>query len=131
MFKDLSKFLLAVMFIAFATPLLSATKSPAAEMHPAALAVAHPPIRQQVSNKTTAEAVSNASSGGSFNLDPNVIAGGGGSSTGGTFGLDGTIGQAATGGALTGGSFAINSGFWPPAGNVVVVKKRSGQITSQ
>ncbi|MDQ3132915.1 MAG: carboxypeptidase regulatory-like domain-containing protein [Acidobacteriota bacterium] len=63
-----------------------------------------------------------AQTGGNFTITESVIAGGGGqTSTGGTFSLDGTIGQPAAGGALEGSPFAVTSGFWnfaaaaPPA----------------
>jgi hypothetical protein len=65
-------------------------------------------------------------------IDPFVIAGGGGSSSGSTFALTGTIGQAAAGSVMSGGTFSISSGFW----NVLetgtpVVNRRRGQLTSQ
>ena len=66
-------------------------------------------------------------------INPYVIAGGGGTSAAGTFSLDGTIGQAAAGGNLSGGNFTVSSGFWnavvTPSGSTP--KKRPGQITSQ
>ncbi|MBL8124852.1 MAG: VCBS repeat-containing protein, partial [Blastocatellia bacterium] len=51
-------------------------------------------------------------SGGSFTITKSVIAGGGGSGSGGSFTLNGTIGQAAAGTTSTGGSFSLESGFW-------------------
>ncbi len=45
-----------------------------------------------------------------------TIDGGGGSSSGGTFSLMGTIGQPDAGATMTGGSFSLNGGFWG-AGN--------------
>jgi hypothetical protein len=55
-----------------------------------------------------------AQSGGSFVLDPGVVAGGGAiSSSGGTYTLGSTVGQ--TGAGITsGGGFTIYSGFWNP-----------------
>ena len=53
--------------------------------------------------------------GGTFSLDQSVIAGGGGSSSGGTFSLTGTVGQDAAGTTSTGGSFALTDGFWQAA----------------
>ena len=41
-----------------------------------------------------------------------VIAGGGQQTTGGTFSLDGTIGQAIAGNASSGSQFALSPGFW-------------------
>ena len=45
-------------------------------------------------------------------LTRTVQAGGGGRSTGGSFTLEGTIGQV-TASSMAGGSFSIASGFWP------------------
>ncbi len=47
----------------------------------------------------------------SFNLDWSTIDGGGGASSGGSFSLNGTIGQPDAG-AMSGGGFAISGGFW-------------------
>ncbi len=47
-----------------------------------------------------------------------TIDGGGGTSTGGTFALSGTIGQPDAGGPMTGGTFSLTGGFWP--GNVPI-----------
>ncbi len=41
-----------------------------------------------------------------------TIDGGGGTSTGGTFTLSGTIGQPDAGGPMTGGTFSLTGGFW-------------------
>ena len=45
-------------------------------------------------------------------IDPPTIAGGGGTSTGGSFRLDGTLGEVSASSTLTGGTFTINGGFW-------------------
>src|SRR5438034_551203 len=47
-----------------------------------------------------------------FDLSRNVIAGGGGSSSNGSFKVDGTIGQAAAGTTSSGGQFTATGGFW-------------------
>lgn len=47
----------------------------------------------------------------------NVIAGGGGRSQSGTYGLDDTIGQGMVG-AASSGSYRLHSGFWPGLGEV-------------
>lgn len=52
---------------------------------------------------------------GGYDLSWNTIDGGGGKSTGGTFELEGTIGQPDAGGELTGGTFSLTGGFWPGA----------------
>lgn len=53
-----------------------------------------------------------AQSGGTFLIEKNVIAGGGGQSTGGTFSVNGTIGQPLAGTTSGGGTFIVESGFW-------------------
>jgi hypothetical protein len=51
-------------------------------------------------------------SGQSYSIDWYKIAGGGGTSTGGTYQVTGTIGQPDASGALTGGQFSVTGGFW-------------------
>jgi Cohesin domain/Dockerin type I domain len=51
-------------------------------------------------------------SGGTFLIEKSVIANGGGSASGGTFALDGTIAESLAGAASSGGVFTLNSGFW-------------------
>lgn len=51
-------------------------------------------------------------SGQSFTVDWYKIAGGGGTSTGGTYQVSGTIGQPDASGAMTGGSYSLTGGFW-------------------
>ena len=55
-----------------------------------------------------------AMSGGEpdYDLSWSTIDGGGGTSTGGTFSLSGTIGQPDAGAAMTGGTFTVVGGFW-------------------
>ena len=52
-----------------------------------------------------------AQSGGGYRITASVIAGGGGTSTGGMFAVTGTLGQPVAGGA-SGGTFSVQSGFW-------------------
>lgn len=66
-------------------------------------------------------------SGGNYTITQSVIAGGGGqNSTGGTFSLDGTIGQAVAGGGVQQYPYRLQSGFWtasllnPTAASVTV-----------
>lgn len=47
-----------------------------------------------------------------FSIDSDAIGYGGGVSSGGAFALTGTIGQVDAGAKMTGGQFAIESGFW-------------------
>ncbi len=49
-------------------------------------------------------------------IDRHVIAAGGGTSTGATFTLSGTIGQWEAGQTLVGGSLTLTGGFWAGAG---------------
>ena len=53
-----------------------------------------------------------AQSGGSFDLSRNVIAGGGGTSGGGSLQVSGTAGQPAAGTQMSGGTFTQVGGFW-------------------
>ena len=53
-----------------------------------------------------------AQTGGGFDLSHNVIAGGGERSTGGSFTLEGTIGQANAGNVSTDATLSLRSGFW-------------------
>jgi hypothetical protein len=48
---------------------------------------------------------------GAYNISAWVVAGGGGGSTGGAYGLDGTIGQSAAG-PISGGTYTLESGYW-------------------
>jgi len=49
-----------------------------------------------------------------FVVDWHTIDGGGGTSTGGAFALEGTIGQFDAGVTMTGGSFEVHGGYWGP-----------------
>jgi hypothetical protein len=51
-------------------------------------------------------------SGQSYSINWYKIAGGGGTSTGGTYQVSGTIGQHDAGGPMTGGNFSLTGGFW-------------------
>lgn len=48
----------------------------------------------------------------SYSIDWYKIAGGGGTSTGGTYSVSGTIGQHDAGVTMTGGSYSLTGGFW-------------------
>jgi len=47
-----------------------------------------------------------------YTVDWFKVAGGGGTSTGGTYQISGTIGQHDASGSLTGGNYALTGGFW-------------------
>ena len=65
-----------------------------------------------------------AQSGGQFQIEKSVIAGGGGQTTGGQFILDATIAESVAGTKSTGGTFELGGGFWgggaTPVANVTV-----------
>ena len=48
----------------------------------------------------------------SYTIDWFKISGGGGTSTGGTYQVTGTIGQPDASGAMTGGNYSLTGGFW-------------------
>jgi hypothetical protein len=64
-----------------------------------------------------------------YTVDWYKIAGGGGTSTGGTYQVSGTIGQPDAGGAMSGGNYSVTGGFWsiisvvqmPGVPNLVIV----------
>ena len=70
-------------------------------------------------------AIVSAQSGGTFVIEKSVI-GGGGQTTGGTFILDGTIGQPFGGATSTGGAFSLGSGFW--GGGLASAVSVSGRV---
>jgi len=55
-----------------------------------------------------------------YTIDWHTVDGGGHSSVGGSFELDGAIGQSDAG-AMTGGNFELAGGFWPIAADIPVV----------
>ena len=59
--------------------------------------------------------VADGLAGGPYDLSWNTINGGGGTSAGGGYALDGTIGQHDAGGPLAGGGYELTGGFWPGA----------------
>jgi len=71
-----------------------------------------------------------AQSGGPFQIEKSVIAGGGGRSSGGTLTLEGTIGQSVAGTTSSGGTFQVAGGFWggsaPPVSSATI----SGTVTT-
>ena len=73
-----------------------------------------------------------------YSIDWYKIAGGGGTSTGGTYSLSGTIGQPDASGAMTGGSYSLTGGFWsiiavvqsPGLPNLIVTRSGNSVIVS-
>jgi len=47
-----------------------------------------------------------------YSIDWYKVAGGGGTSTGATYQVTGTIGQPEAGGAMSGGNYSVTGGFW-------------------
>ncbi|MGA9451159.1 MAG: hypothetical protein WBW41_07420 [Verrucomicrobiia bacterium] len=47
-----------------------------------------------------------------YSIDWYKVSGGGGTSTGGTYSVSGTIGQHDAGGPMTGGNYSLTGGFW-------------------
>jgi hypothetical protein len=60
-----------------------------------------------------------------YSVDWSKISGGGGTSTGGTYQVSGTIGQADAGGAMSGGNYSVTGGFW----SLIQVVQTSGAPT--
>jgi hypothetical protein len=58
----------------------------------------------------------------SYSIDWYKIGGGGGTSTGATYQVTGTIGQPDASGAMTGGSYSLTGGFW----SLIVVVQTAG-----
>jgi hypothetical protein len=57
-----------------------------------------------------------AQTGGDYDLSWSTVDGGGGSSSGGEYVLDGTIGQPDAG-AMTGAGYSLQGGFWRSGGS--------------
>jgi hypothetical protein len=57
-------------------------------------------------------AISMAVHAQSYSIDWYKVAGGGGTSTGGTYSVSGTIGQPDASGAMSGGNYSVTGGFW-------------------
>lgn len=70
-----------------------------------------------------------AQSGGSYEIKPSVIAGGGARLSGGTFTTDGTIGQSVLG-ASSGGTFSLDAGFWNGALGCLSLSRTSQSFTA-
>jgi hypothetical protein len=72
-----------------------------------------------------------------YSIDWFKIAGGGGTSTGGTYTVSGTIGQHDAGGPMTGGSYSLTGGFWalisvmqtPGLPNLIITFVGSNSVT--
>lgn len=64
---------------------------------------------------------------GAYTISSWVVAGGGGGSTGGAYGLDGTIGQSAAG-LASGGTYSLESGYWAYEAFSVIQVPFSGRI---
>ena len=125
MSSRLSSPLIVLVFV-LAVPLSSWSERPTTQPAPQA----QTNVSAETPEKARAASLETAAVGP---IDAYVIAGGGGSSSGSSFALQGTIGQAAAGGPLTGASFNVSSGFWNAVDGGVATppKRRRGQLTSQ
>ncbi len=56
--------------------------------------------------------LTNISQGQSYSINWYKVSGGGGTSTGGVYQVNGTIGQHDAGGPMTGGAYSVTGGFW-------------------
>ena len=56
--------------------------------------------------------ITTAAQAQSYSIDWSTIDGGGGTSTGGTYSVSGTIGQPDASGAMSGGNYSVTGGFW-------------------
>ena len=72
----------------------------------------------------------------SYSIDWSTIDGGGGTSTGGTYSVSGTIGQPDASGAMSGGNYSVTGGFWAliqvvqtPGAPTLYISK-SGNVTT-
>jgi hypothetical protein len=65
-----------------------------------------------------------AQSGGPYLINPSVVAGGGGASSSPTLHLTGTLGQGLLG-SSSGGTFALDAGFWNPAAGCLSLSRTS------
>src|SRR6266550_232072 len=66
--------------------------------------------------------------GGPYILNPTLLAGGGGATSNGNTRVEGSIGQAVLG-SSSGGSFSLNGGFWQAAQAPAVANSISGTIS--
>jgi hypothetical protein len=81
--------------------------------------------------------VASAQSGGPYDLSWYTIDGGGGTSSGGSYTLSGTIGQPDAGGPMVGGSYSLTGGFWsivsaiqtPGAPFLTVTRNANGSVS--
>ena len=72
----------------------------------------------------------------SYSIDWYKVSGGGGTSTGGTYQVSGTIGQPDAGGAMIGGNYSVTSGFWslisvvqtPGVPNLIIVQSGANSV---
>ena len=72
----------------------------------------------------------------SYSVDWYKVAGGGGTSTGGTYQVSGTIGQHDASGAMSGGNYSVTGGFWslinvvqtPGLPNLVIVRNGTSSV---
>ena len=72
----------------------------------------------------------------SYSIDWYKVSGGGGTSTGGTYTVSGTIGQHDASGAMSGGNYSVTGGFWslinvvqtPGLPNLIIVRNAPNTV---
>ena len=72
----------------------------------------------------------------SYTIDWYKVAGGGGTSTGGTYQVSGTIGQPDASAAMSGGNYSVTGGYWalinvvqtPGAPNLIIVSNGANSV---
>ena len=67
---------------------------------------------QSVSNQEPSHSPQPATPSSPGPIDRSVIAGGGGRSTGGSFTLDGTVGEVGASNSMSGGQYSVSGGYW-------------------
>ncbi|HQU84208.1 MAG TPA: carboxypeptidase regulatory-like domain-containing protein [Pyrinomonadaceae bacterium] len=72
-----------------------------------------------------------AQSGGNFSITKSVIGGGGSTASGGGFSVTSTVGESLAGDELSGGSFAVTSGFWNYTVNPAAGSGVEGDVASR
>jgi hypothetical protein len=73
-----------------------------------------------------------------YSIDWYKVSGGGGTGTGGTYSVSGTIGQPDAGGAMSGGNYSLTGGFWslisvvqtPDLPNMIITHSSNSVIVS-
>jgi hypothetical protein len=123
MFKEFEKISRFFLILALTIPATLLTQEKPAMLQ-------QPPHQQAIQKTSEGPVVNAVNQNTPGPIDSYAVTGGGGTSAGSSFVLDGTIGQSPAA-SMSGGNFTATSGFWSAVENVVAPKKRRGQLTSQ